>query len=119
MVVSYVFNISTTIYVLVWIVCISSHALNRRRQVTVRFTGHSRIVGPQYGTFFMSPVWHLEFGGGFQIFEQSVDTRFPPPALSVCKFLAKSKMAVDQQFLCSLHLAVCVTSFFSQNSRCH
>jgi hypothetical protein len=30
--------------------CISSHALSRNRQMVVRFVGHSRIVGSQYGT---------------------------------------------------------------------
>ena len=31
---------------------------------TVRFTGHSRIEGPQYGTCFMSPFRCLEFRSG-------------------------------------------------------
>ena len=30
----------------------------------VRFTGHSRIVGPHYETCHMPPIWRLEFGGG-------------------------------------------------------
>jgi len=37
-------------------ICISSNALSRKRPITVRFTGHSRIAGSQYGTCFMSPV---------------------------------------------------------------
>jgi hypothetical protein len=31
------------------------------------------FVGPQYGTCFMSPFWHLEFRGGCQIFGKFVD----------------------------------------------
>ena len=27
-------------------------------------------MGPQYGLCFMSPFWHLEFCGGFQIFKK-------------------------------------------------
>jgi len=45
-------------------VCISSHTLRRKCWITMRFTGHSKIVGPQYGTHFMSPFQHLLFGGG-------------------------------------------------------
>jgi hypothetical protein len=30
----------------------------------LRFTGHSRIVGPRYETYFMPPFCRLEFGGG-------------------------------------------------------
>jgi hypothetical protein len=41
------------------------HAPGRKRQVTVTFTGHCTVVGPQYGTFFMSHFWRLEFGGVF------------------------------------------------------
>jgi hypothetical protein len=36
-------------------------------QMTVRFTVYSRTVGPQYGTYFMPPFWHVEFGGGSYI----------------------------------------------------
>jgi len=43
---------------------ISLHALSRRHQITVMFTGHCRIVDPQYETCFMSSFWHVEFGGG-------------------------------------------------------
>jgi hypothetical protein len=42
--------------------CVSVHM--HRRQVTVRFTAHSRIVGPQHGTCFASSFWSLEFGSG-------------------------------------------------------
>lgn len=41
-----------------------SHAQSRKCQIRVRFTGHSRIVGPGYGTSFMTLFWRLEFGGG-------------------------------------------------------
>lgn len=44
--------------------CISSQAPSRKRQTTVRFTEHSRIVGPQRKIFFMQPFWCQEFGGG-------------------------------------------------------
>jgi len=39
----------------------------------VRFTGHSRIVDPQHGTYFTT-VWCLEFGDAFRIFEKFVDS---------------------------------------------
>jgi hypothetical protein len=39
--------------------CICSRALSRTCQITVRFTDQPRIVGPQYGTCIMSPVWRL------------------------------------------------------------
>jgi hypothetical protein len=39
---------------------ISSHAPNRKRQITVRFIDYSRILGHQYGTCFLSPFWRLE-----------------------------------------------------------
>jgi len=42
-----------------------SRALNRRHQITPRFTDDSRIVGPQFVTCFMLSFWHLGFGGGF------------------------------------------------------
>jgi hypothetical protein len=42
----------------------SLHALSRRHQITGMFTGHCRIVGPQYQTCFMSSFWHVESGGG-------------------------------------------------------
>jgi len=38
-------------------ICVSSNALSRKRPITARFTGHSRIAGSQYGTCLMSPVW--------------------------------------------------------------
>ena len=39
-----------------------------------RFTGHCRIVGPQCGTCFMVPFWHIEFGGGTYVSGRHVDT---------------------------------------------
>jgi len=39
--------------------CIISHTLSRRNQITVRFAGHSRIMGPQYESCFVLPFWHL------------------------------------------------------------
>jgi len=56
--------------------CISSHAPSREHQTSVRFTDHSRTVTPQYRTCFMSPSWHLEFGGAFQISGKIVDTYY-------------------------------------------
>jgi len=56
--------------------CISSHAPRRNHQTSVRFTGHSRTVTPQYRTCFMSSSWHLEFGGAFQISGKNVDTYY-------------------------------------------
>jgi len=31
----------------------------------VTFTGHSKIVGPQFGTCLMTPILCVEFGGDF------------------------------------------------------
>jgi hypothetical protein len=56
-------------FFLVTKICISSHAPSRQCQVMVRFTGNSQIMGPPYGTCFMSPFWHLGFEGGSQILE--------------------------------------------------
>jgi hypothetical protein len=42
--------------------CVNSHAPNRKRQITISLTGHSRIVCPQYWVCLMSPFWLLEFG---------------------------------------------------------
>jgi len=41
-----------------------SHAPSRKRQITVRFTGNSRIVGPRHEICFVPTLWRLEFGGG-------------------------------------------------------
>jgi hypothetical protein len=43
-------------------------------RLKVRFTGHSRIVDPQYGTYFTTTVWCLEFGDASRIFERFVDS---------------------------------------------
>jgi hypothetical protein len=40
----------------------------------VRFTGHSSIVGHQYGNNFLSPFRHLQFGESSQIFVKFVYT---------------------------------------------
>ena len=48
--------------------CISSQATSRKHNVTVMFTGHSRIVGPPFNTSLMSLSWHVEFGGSCYIF---------------------------------------------------
>ena len=51
-------------------ICISSYAQSIKCQTTVRFTGHSRTVGPRYGTWFMPPFRHLEFGCDSEISEK-------------------------------------------------
>lgn len=38
-----------------------SHVLSREGQITVRFTGHSRIMGYQQTGCFISTFWHLEY----------------------------------------------------------
>ena len=53
--------------------CISAHAPNRKHQLTVKFTGHYRTVGPQYGTCFVLPNWRLECGGVILIIVTFVD----------------------------------------------
>jgi hypothetical protein len=45
-------------------ICIRSHVLSRKCQVTVMFTSHTRIVGPHYGACCMLPVCHQEYRGG-------------------------------------------------------
>ena len=40
----------------------------------MRFTGHSRIVDLQYEIYFIAPFWHIEFGGGSQVFGKFVDS---------------------------------------------
>jgi hypothetical protein len=42
-------------------ICVSSHAPSRKRQITVRFVGHYRIVGHQWETCCMSYFWCLAF----------------------------------------------------------
>jgi hypothetical protein len=48
-------------------ICISSHALGIKCQITERVTGDSRTVGPQYGTCFISlfGAWNLEVASRF------------------------------------------------------
>jgi len=41
--------------------CINSYSPDRKRQITVRFTGHSRTVVLHYGTRFMPPFCRTEF----------------------------------------------------------
>jgi hypothetical protein len=48
--------------------CISSHASNVKRQVTVKLSDQARIVGRQYGACFMSTFWPVEFEGDFYFF---------------------------------------------------
>jgi hypothetical protein len=50
----------------------SSHLPNRKRQIAWA-TGHSRIVGPEYGTGLMSPMWRPEFGGCLYISRKFLD----------------------------------------------
>jgi len=45
----------------------------RQPLITLRFTGHFRVVGPQYRTFLMSFVCYIEFGWGCKIFGKLVD----------------------------------------------
>ena len=46
-----------------------SHALNREGQITVMFTGHSRIMGYQYTGCFILTFWHLEFAAATRFLE--------------------------------------------------
>jgi len=48
-------------HIKMWIIL---HEPNRKCQITMRFTGQSRTVDPQYGIHFMLPYWHLEYKGG-------------------------------------------------------
>jgi len=49
-------------------------APDRKRHLSVRFTGRRRIACPQYHTCYVSPFWRLEFGCDAKIFGKSVDT---------------------------------------------
>ena len=51
--------------------CISARAPSRTRQITMSVTYNFILVGPQYGSCFLSP-WNVEFGGGSQIFGKCV-----------------------------------------------
>jgi hypothetical protein len=62
--------------ILVWLLqsfctttCIISLAPSRKCQIMVRFIGHSIITLPQYGTGFMSPLWHLNSEVASRFFE--------------------------------------------------
>jgi hypothetical protein len=41
--------------------CIRSRALQRKLHVAARFTGHSRLAGPQHGHWLRDTFWRLEF----------------------------------------------------------
>jgi hypothetical protein len=47
---------------------VCSHAPKRKRQISARFTDHPKIVGSEYGTYFMSSFRRLEFEGSWKIF---------------------------------------------------
>jgi len=47
-------------------------ALSTKCHITVRFTGHSRIVGPKCGNCLGSSSQHIRFGGGCKIFSKFV-----------------------------------------------
>ena len=44
--------------------CTSSHEPSRKREITVTFTGHCRIVGRHWGTCVIAHFWCLQYGGG-------------------------------------------------------
>jgi len=46
-------SIITAVFDLCTRMCISSYAPSRNHQITFRFTGHSRTMGAQYGTFYI------------------------------------------------------------------
>jgi hypothetical protein len=62
------FSIITAVFSLQTKMCISPHAQRGKRQIKARLKGHSRTVGLQHGTCFMSPFWCLEFSYGSHIF---------------------------------------------------
>ena len=53
---------------------ISFHVPSRKTHITVRFGGHSTVVGLHCGVSVMLSFWRLEFGGGSQIFGIFVDS---------------------------------------------
>ena len=53
--------------------CVSNNIHHTKVPDNCKFTGHSTSQGPPYGTCFMSPFWHLEFGGNAYIFGKLVD----------------------------------------------
>jgi len=48
------------------------NALSTKCHITVRFTGHSRTVGPKCGTCLGTSCQHIPFVGGFWIFTKFV-----------------------------------------------
>jgi hypothetical protein len=60
-----IFIIITAVLSLHVKMCLSSYALSRNCQITVRFTGHFKIVGPEYGTCLLTPFLCMKFGGEF------------------------------------------------------
>ena len=53
-------RIITAVFFLHTTMCIRSHARSRKRQKTVRFKDHCRIVGPQHASFLPSCAYNLE-----------------------------------------------------------
>ena len=47
---------------------VAVHTPSTERQVTFRFTVQSRFLDPQHSPCFVSLLFSLEFGGGFQKF---------------------------------------------------
>ena len=59
----------------------------------------------------VTPIWHLEFGDCARPFDSLLNLGF----LSLCEFLATSKMAVSLYLLYSPDLAVCDLFLFQKH----
>ena len=72
--------------------CVSAHAPSRtrQRQRRVKFTGHSRIMGPRFGTGFISLFWRLKFGGGFYNFGKFIHNCYYTQGVAFLKISALS-----------------------------
>jgi len=80
------------------------------------FTGHPTSMGPPNGTCFMSPFWHLEFGGNSYIFGKPVDLCIRPD-LKKQKYYETSTRQVSSAYYSS-HSCKCSCSV-SYTLRCN
>jgi len=64
-----VFSIGIGFFPLTYKKCIILYTLSLKHQITMSFTGKSKVLG---GTCFMSPVRHLEYGGAPRFLENYV-----------------------------------------------
>jgi len=76
------------------------------------FTGHTKTVGPHYGTCFIS--WRLEFGTGFYIFGNIVDPCYTAQIrafpIEITHYTRREENQLDVTE-CFIALIICLTCF--------